>query len=320
MADEEENSTDWNSTRRQILNIYGANWPAYTTQHEEWASVVIERMLTRPRLVAAVEAPRVALDWLRKEKRQRQLAQENDAAMRATISHAGTDHELKERYSKEDLTELRVETRKRCGQLFKTTFGVEWSDELHAKAYKIAVLDGAKANDYQRAVEVKHQLSRAIREAVEFVNKKRGYNNELLPEDARPTECVGRAPLGLDWFVEQFIAPISDHYFLTEDRENELRHVEESGLRSDLRARFVYQLENWNMLNLPHRGDGSSRFLTEREMAVVWILSGGSWPEVSRWKDGLTVAQYLEKVVDAFKPAVERVDAAPARDARRGPE
>lgn len=298
--------TDWGELRRAMLTRLRKRWPSQGHLHEEAADSAIEALLTNPfpndHALLVVETK--IRDLVRKETRRAALAEGNEDAIAQRSMGGGAGREEVRRYAEHEGPALRRATFDLCKEKFNAAFGFEWRNEL---ARRVLSQD-EEYRDYLEAIKVREELQEVVCGVVEFVNRERGSR---------------RAPLGLESFVREHIEPLAGHAYLAKwDSGQAKADLKVSGLYSAGLQRFVYRWDTLNVLNLPPRKDGSSRFLSAEELAVVWLLAEAGWPEVRRWPDGgLTAAEYLGKTTNRMEKALNcDVAPAPGRGARRGPE
>lgn len=195
-----------------------------------------------------------------------------------------------------------------CEAEFQETFGIAWNPILE----KLGQVDNKLESEARR---VYFQLHRALEEAVSFAER---------PE-VKAMRFGARAVLALRDWVPRSIAPILRQTWMADrpkDPNQKGRKKQDMEQRWPVlptdRARLVRILDDFNIFGLPENPDGSSRFLTAREMALVSLLAG------NRLKLGggplaYTAAEVIKLEVTNMRPLLAQHGRTDIAEGERGP-
>ncbi|HMA97088.1 MAG TPA: hypothetical protein VKP30_30600 [Polyangiaceae bacterium] len=156
---------------------------------------------------------------------------------------------------------IRQAVREACLDEFRRIFGKEWNPRLEicVRTDGNTVLDWSRE---KRALKVFRELKSAISQFDAFVS---GTSDD--------------APFGPYWegAYTQLLVHLGGRRML-EPIKPYLKNIPPSKLHNDSRSIFVFRWDYMPPINLPRRKDGTTRFLTPRELAVISLL-GGHWPD-----------------------------------------
>lgn len=206
-----------------------------------------------------------------------------------------------------DLDALKSAVVALCVEEFRQRFGLDWSSKCAASIGKSQL-----AENEEQADRVFEQLRQAMRAAVDFVATTTGAHGIV-------GVLGGRKAHFLAHWAPVHIEPLLQHPSFSGRWDGDWN--QSSPIHDNARHRFVASWDTYNHLNLPPRRDGGSRLLNARELAVVWLLSGG-WPEKLQFpREGLRAAQVLETeqhTMASVIKAVGRQNRSP--ELERGPD
>ncbi len=207
-----------------------------------------------------------------------------------------------------------------CETEFQETFGIPWNPKLVG----LGKCDSELEDEARR---IYSQLRHALKEAVRFVEK---------PE-VQATRVGAPAVLSLRSWVPRSIAPMLRHTWMEdlpedpevlpegqedvpEDPKNPAKRRKKRWPPNRApRARLIRILDDFNVLGLAEAPDGSSRFLTVREMALVSLLAGNR-PELGDGPLAYNVGEVIKLESANIRPLLKKHGKPDITDADRGPD
>lgn len=275
------------------------------TAHELVASAAFERWYREKQNTPEQYASWELLSFLRKAARRQTDTNtetvEGVATNGATVEDLFTQEvpapvERVRRFAEQDVPELKAAVKHECRKQFQVRLGIPWDENLA----KNVLSSSEDWKDLEEAHEVHKQLRLAMLGAVEFLRRPR--KTPLQP-----------APLGLTWWVTQFIEPLTRHAFMRERRPLSNEPASQRGVleHKSARHRLVAAWDSYRYLDLSPTASGD-RALNPREFALIWLLSDG-WP--IRITYPITAIGVIENEERTFRAAVREA----GRTLKRGP-
>jgi hypothetical protein len=201
----------------------------------------------------------------------------------------------------DDETVLWARVLRECAKEFERTFGVPWNPHLKGLGKRDLTIEREARDVYQR-------LRNALKDAMDFVRR---ANEKVAEPGTTPLARLqgGPAARTLMDHVPERIGPLA--------RQTWLNSPPWPRPLPD-RAQLVTILDNHDLFHIPSRPDGASRFMNDREMALVSLLAGNR-PKLSAGPLAYTPAEVIKLEVTYMRPLLKKHGRNGITDDDRGP-